>query len=228
MFCGECGHQWAPDEIASARFCAECGAPREDQPPPATAIPAPVNTSAPPVVPHVGATTSGYGASSDAYSVAPTVKAVSFAPSPAPALPAVKCSKCLSPYPDSSAMFCGECGQPRATASVSSAALLDDGDLFGNASTTATYVPPANPAAPTYSASHSTWSSSPVPSPSPFGAPSVSVGYTPSASQGLSSYGALGKTSAPPVDNTPPASITMNTAASVNSVSSLLQNLSGV
>ncbi|CEG42392.1 uncharacterized protein PHALS_14623 [Plasmopara halstedii] len=30
MFCGECGHCWEPDEIASARFCAECGEPRED------------------------------------------------------------------------------------------------------------------------------------------------------------------------------------------------------
>ncbi|ETN06475.1 hypothetical protein PPTG_12597 [Phytophthora nicotianae INRA-310] len=44
MFCGECGHRWEPDEIASARFCAECGAPREDVPPPASA-PAPVPAS---------------------------------------------------------------------------------------------------------------------------------------------------------------------------------------
>ncbi|KAG1688486.1 hypothetical protein DVH05_003578 [Phytophthora capsici] len=46
MFCGECGHRWEPDEIASARFCAECGAPREDVPPPAAA-PAPVAAPAP-------------------------------------------------------------------------------------------------------------------------------------------------------------------------------------
>ncbi|KAJ0400107.1 hypothetical protein ATCC90586_005128 [Pythium insidiosum] len=47
MFCGECGHRWAPEEIASARFCAECGAPREDPVPAPVAAPAPPAPSAP-------------------------------------------------------------------------------------------------------------------------------------------------------------------------------------
>ncbi|KAI9913475.1 hypothetical protein PsorP6_006754 [Peronosclerospora sorghi] len=43
MFCGECGHRWEPDEIAHARFCAECGSPRQD----VAAAPASASVGAP-------------------------------------------------------------------------------------------------------------------------------------------------------------------------------------
>jgi hypothetical protein len=113
MFCGECGHRWAPDEIATARFCAECGAPRED-------IPTPTPAPAPTPVPIIAAP------SSAAKSITSTNS----------------CSKCFTPFADPSGTFCGECGHQRVPPNYSNNSFRnapgslgssspDDGDLFG-------------------------------------------------------------------------------------------------
>ncbi|KAG6574594.1 calpain-like protein [Phytophthora cinnamomi] len=176
MFCGECGHRWEPDEIASARFCAECGAPREDVPPPAAAAPVPAPVSAPAfsasssfsssasfastAAPSSSAFTPSYSStapSTSSYAAAAPVAAPSYsAPTPsysapAPAAASTKCAQCGEPYGDSTALFCGECGahRPAAAAAAPSPAptVADDGgDLFGVASTSYT-APASTPAA---------------------------------------------------------------------------------
>ncbi|KAK1941167.1 Calpain-9 [Phytophthora citrophthora] len=64
MFCGECGHRWEPDEIASARFCAECGAPREDVPPAAAPTPTPAPAAPAPASSFSGSSSSSFSSSS--------------------------------------------------------------------------------------------------------------------------------------------------------------------
>ncbi|GAB9471540.1 hypothetical protein Gpo141_00008746 [Globisporangium polare] len=229
MFCTECGHRWAPDEIASARFCAECGAPREDLPAPA------VTVSAPPAFSHSQGPLS---------SLTPTYVAPTFAPpvspAPAPAASPTTCSQCFIPFADPDAAFCGECGHPRP---ASAAPARDDGDLFGASSTTYTAAPPA---ASAYTAASAY---SPHPSDlsnSSFGPPSASVGYDaphstmtpPAPATSFQNYGVQPSPSYVPYSepatpaygadpSSPPASVEFNAApSSVNNISSLLSSLS--
>lgn len=228
MFCTECGHRWAPDEIASARFCAECGTPREDLPTPAAP-----GVSAPPAFSH----------SQDSLSsLTPTYVAPTFAPvSPTPAASSTTCSQCFVPFVDPDAAFCGECGHPR-PASASPA--RDDGDLFGASSTTYTAPPPAAPAYAAASA-YSPYSSDL--SNSSFGPPSANVGYDaphstmapPAPVTSFQNYGVQPSPAYVPYSepvtpaygadpSSPPASVEFNAApSSVNSISSLLSSLSG-
>ncbi|OQR97947.1 calpain [Thraustotheca clavata] len=109
MFCEECGSRY---DDPSARFCAECGAPREIIEP----VPAPLRAA---------------GAVPSLRNVAPTVVMPSSTAPP-------KCVQCGTPFVDALEMFCGECGFRRqATAPapvatpVATSAIDDDDDLFG-------------------------------------------------------------------------------------------------
>lgn len=235
MFCTECGHRWAPDEIASARFCAECGAPREDLPatPPANA-----SVGAPPAFSHSQGPLS---------SLTPTFVAPTFAPAvPALTTSPTTCTQCFIPFADPDAAFCGECGHPRP---VASSTARDDEDLFG-ASSTAYAAPPAASAytaAPAYTAASSYSSYSSDLSNSSFGPPSASVGYDaphstiapPAPATSFQNYGVQPSPAYVPYSepvvpvygadpNSPPATVDFNAVpSSVNSISSLLSSLSG-
>lgn len=240
MFCTECGHRWAPDEIATARFCAECGAPREDLPPPPAAVSA---SPAPPAPPAPLSHAHSFSASSSSGSfssggplsaLTPTPVAPTFAP---PA--AVVCTSCTEPFANPDAAFCGECGYPRpATASTA-----DDGDLFGSASTAYAPPPSASYAAAAYPAPANDLSGS------SFGAPTASIGFDPPHATHLApppvatsfqNYAMQPSPSYVPYaepntalahgadPSSPPASLEFNAVpSSVNNISSLLSSLSG-
>ncbi|RLN20813.1 hypothetical protein BBJ28_00014508, partial [Nothophytophthora sp. Chile5] len=276
MFCGECGHRWEPDEIASARFCAECGAPREDVPPaaaPTPAIPAATSSfSAPPASVPAASTPYGGASSSSLYSsyaapastaastssypsysapstAAPTSTGPSYSasssyssystPTPAVAPPtaaptaSLSCSKCFTPFGDSTAAFCGECGasRPAATVPPSSnppAAADDDGDLFGLSSTS--YSTPQFTATPqptpSYNPSGSTFASSvSVSYTPPHAAAPAPAASTPAAYDPYTPPQSVPPTPAPPAE--PPASVGLDAGASSGtSISTLLANLS--
>jgi hypothetical protein len=230
MFCGECGHKWAPEEIATARFCAECGAPREDVPPVVpVAAPAPTPTPTP-----TFPTPSSGGAGGHQYG-SPLMKPslpvggssldlphpITLSPRSAPSV----CAQCSVPFGESTALFCGECGHPRPAAPPRSqvAAVVvddDDGDLFGTSSTT--FSPAAAPP--------------PAPALSSFAAPpSVSMPFQPPNAAPLpAAYpphppAPPAAPAAPPeVPLDPAASVTFNVTPALTQISSLLSNLSGM
>uniref|UniRef100_M4BRQ6 Calpain catalytic domain-containing protein n=1 Tax=Hyaloperonospora arabidopsidis (strain Emoy2) TaxID=559515 RepID=M4BRQ6_HYAAE len=180
MFCGECGHRWEPDEIANARFCADCGAPRENAPPvaPSALLPHTSSFTAPSYAapPSTAATkSSAVQFPPNRRSVAPVItsssgstsaSSYSAPPSSGPSAPvSFKCAQCGEPFGDSTASFCGECGahRPAAAAKVPSGEMEN---LFSAASTS--YTAPA-PGATTQSGGYQKSVS--------FASPSVS--YTP-------------------------------------------------
>ncbi|KAH7482145.1 Calpain-9 [Phytophthora ramorum] len=253
MFCGECGHRWEPDEIASARFCAECGAPREDVPPaaPPASAAAPVpsfsaslsssfSSSAPYSAPTSTASTSFSAAPSyssiapSSTSYAPPVAAVT-APTPSysaptsatPTAAGTKCTQCGEPFGDSTALFCGECGAHR-PAEAPTAAVDDGGDLFGVSSTSSTATATASPQPTAYGGGSTFAASASVDyNPTPV-APAPTPAYNPYAPPAASpTYDPYAPPQTPAAPVEPPASVNVEAAApSGSGISSLLANLS--
>ncbi|TMW60959.1 hypothetical protein Poli38472_001001 [Pythium oligandrum] len=256
MFCGECGHRWAPDEIANARFCAECGAPREDTPPAAaSAVPPPINPTAPVVTTptsHTGGHLHGSPLMKPSIPRDASSKTLPHPISPiSNRSPPTICSQCSAPYEDSAAAFCGECGHPRPAPAPPAATFDDDGDLFGMSSTTYS-APSASPApapVPTYAPAPS-YTPAPTPSYTPPPAPSyqsepasssfvasgANFAYNPSHAAPLPPAPVPAPTAytpaAPPAPPQPtaeestPASVTLTPSSTINQISSLLSNLS--
>ncbi|CAI5737069.1 unnamed protein product [Peronospora destructor] len=161
MFCGECGHCWEPDEIANARFCAECGAPRDDVSPPPSAPAAASASSSPYSAPTLTAATESSSFSTrpsyksvtpatTSYSTSVTTSAPNYS-APTPAAPSIvmsnKCMQCGGSFGNSTASFCGECGAYRSAEASAPVSTHGDGgeDLFGV--TSASYTTPASAAA---------------------------------------------------------------------------------
>lgn len=127
MFCGECGHRWAADEIANAKFCAECGALRENPPPlNPTSLSEPITkaTSSTPQYASFSSatsfpiTSSSYSSLHNNPSVTPsfnTLTSLSAQPHQSTShrsSAGKECVKCRSALSDPSAVFCGDCGHP--------------------------------------------------------------------------------------------------------------------
>ncbi|GLE06047.1 hypothetical protein PINS_up015258 [Pythium insidiosum] len=231
MFCGECGHRWAPEEIASARFCAECGAPREDPVPVPAPVPAPVAAPPPPAVsPPPAPTTNSHVYGSPLMRTTLTTDSTKAAPSfSLDSAPSAACAVCRTPFGESVAQFCGECGTPRPASAMPvapqpAAAQLDDddGDLFGAASTTFTASAPS-PAPMVPSAAPTLGQVATL--------PSTSVSFMPPNVAPLEPTPTPMPAAAPaPLERadsvSPPATITLNTSSAMNQVSTLLANLS--
>ncbi|TDH68896.1 hypothetical protein CCR75_005387 [Bremia lactucae] len=240
MFCGECGHRWEPDEITNARFCAECGASREDAPCPAPIAPSPLPASTSSFLASPSITFSSHGTAptapgSSSYLFKPSQPSLSAssetyeAPAAAASFnystpSARKCTQCGEPFVDSTALFCGECGAHRPKE--------NDKDLFGAASSSYTAPAGSNASVGTgtrsaFATSASVGSNPPntlAPNPSaasttlkdPYALPATSASYDPYALQ-----------QTPAASAEPPASVNFEAAiSSGSSFSKLLANLS--
>ncbi|DAZ97738.1 TPA: hypothetical protein N0F65_009018 [Lagenidium giganteum] len=235
MFCGECGHRWAPEEIATARFCAECGAPREDEPAPIpTTSPAVASTSysAPSTAPvSTGAAPALFASTPAVAAVVPSSSMsslsrgssyVSSSGGPTPSPGPVICPSCTAPFDTSGAMFCGECGHPRPVA----AAPVDDanGDLFGVSTPSTAYTPPVTQSQPQPQLTSSV--STPYNPPAAYSTPPAA----PTPQYGAGAPLVTPVVPSPPMsenDSSPAASITLlGPGAGVSNVSSLLTNMS--
>ncbi|CAI5734449.1 unnamed protein product [Peronospora farinosa] len=153
MFCAECGHRWEPDEIANARFCAECGAPREDVAPPSESTAnlslysAPASTAA--TESSSFGTSSSYKSVTPSYSTPMTSLASNYSAltSTVPSIAkSNKCMQCGGSFGDSTASFCEECGAYRSAKASVPVAAHDDGggSLFGG--TSMSYTTPVSAA----------------------------------------------------------------------------------